>query len=234
MATKDEVKLIGTWASPFVARAMIALNLKGIEYEFLPEDLLNKSELLVRSNPVYKKVPVLIHGGKPVCESSIVVQYIDQVWSSSGPSILPPTPYDRAIARFWSAYVDDKLISQIRVLVWGEDENSKAEAKEQLFAAMLQLEEAFVTCSKGRGFFGGSTIGLVDIALGSCLSWLKAFEIICGINYVDGRKTPLLVEWAERFLSHKAAKHVLPDAEKLVEYRKDIKARRAAAAPPSK
>lgn len=108
MVTGD-VKLIGSWASVFVMRARIALNLKSISYEFLQETFGSKSELLLKSNPVHKKMPVLIHADKPVCESNIIVQYIDEAWSSYGPSILPSQPYDRAIARFWAAYVDDKV-----------------------------------------------------------------------------------------------------------------------------
>ncbi|PKU72934.1 Glutathione S-transferase U18 [Dendrobium catenatum] len=227
---------------------MIALNLKGVEYEFLPDDLSNKSELLLNSNPVYKKVPVLIHGDKSICESLVIVQYIDHVWASSGPRILPVDPYDLAIVRFWAAYVDDKvravflmkrnylrtlriyqLTSQIRVLILKEDEKSKAEAAEQLFTALLLLEEAFVKCSKGS-FFGGDTINLLDITLGSCINWLKAMEIVTGINFLDKTKTPRLAEWAERFCSAEAAKEVLPEAEKLVEYIKFLRAANRAAA----
>lgn len=108
MASSD-VKLIGAYPSPYVLRARIALNIKSIDYEFLQEQFGSKSELLLKSNPIHKKIPVLIHGDKPICESLIIVQYIDEFWSS-GPSILPSDPYDRAIARFWAAYVDDKVL----------------------------------------------------------------------------------------------------------------------------
>ena len=105
---KNDVKLLGAWPSPFVMRARIALNIKSVDYELLEEKLGSKSQLLLQSNPVYKKVPVLIHENKPICESLIIVQYIDEAWSS-GPSILPSDPYDRAIARFWGVYIDDKV-----------------------------------------------------------------------------------------------------------------------------
>ena len=105
---KNDVKLLGVWASPFVMRARISLNIKSVNYEFLEETVGSKSELLLQSNPVHKKVPVLIHGDKPICESLVIVQYIDEVWTSS-PSILSADHYDRAIQRFWAAYLDDKV-----------------------------------------------------------------------------------------------------------------------------
>lgn len=101
-----EVKLLGSWTSPYVLRTRVALNIKSIPYEFqLEKVLVTKSDLLLKSNPVYKKIPVLIHGDKPICESLVIVQYIDEVWDS-GPAILPFDPYDRAIARFWTTYID--------------------------------------------------------------------------------------------------------------------------------
>jgi glutathione S-transferase len=107
MAGGDELKLLGTWPSPFAIRVKLALALKGLSYEYAEEDLASKSELLLSSNPVHKKIPVLIHKGVPVCESNLIVEYIDEVFA--GPSIHPADPYERATARFWTAYVDDKV-----------------------------------------------------------------------------------------------------------------------------
>jgi glutathione S-transferase len=57
---------------------------------------------------VYRKVPVLIHDGKVVCESLMILQYIDEVWSDKAP-LLPSDPYQRAQARFWADFVDKKV-----------------------------------------------------------------------------------------------------------------------------
>ncbi|OMO92686.1 Peptide methionine sulfoxide reductase MrsB [Corchorus olitorius] len=114
---KEEVVLLDFWPSIFGMRARIALAEKGIKYEYREEDVWNKSALLLEMNPVYKKIPVLIHNGKPVCESVILIQYIDEVWHDKSP-LLPSDPYQRAIARFWADFADKKLrLFTARVLV---------------------------------------------------------------------------------------------------------------------
>ncbi|KAG6650961.1 glutathione S-transferase U17-like [Carya illinoinensis] len=214
----SDVKVLGAWPSPFVTRVRIALNIKSVKYEFLEEALGSKSQLLLQSNPVYKKIPVLIHGGKPISESLIIVQYIDEVWSS-GPSILPSDPYDRAIERFWAAYVDDKIFPSMKLINTAQGEE-KAAIVEQVTEGLVLLEEAFQKSSKGKAFFGGDRIGFLDIAFGSMLGWLRAIEKMGGVKLLDEAKTPGLVQWAESLCADGAVKGIIPDTEKLVEFAK--------------
>jgi hypothetical protein len=104
----DEVTLLDFWASPFGMRVKIALAEKGVKYEYSEQDLRDKSALLLQMNPVYKKIPVLVHRGKPVCESLIIVQYIDDVWRGKTP-LLPSDPYERAQSMFWADFIDKKV-----------------------------------------------------------------------------------------------------------------------------
>lgn len=104
----EEVKLFRTWSSPFALRVVWALKLKGIEYETIYEDLANKSSLLLKYNPVHKKVPVLLHNGKPICESLVILEYIDETWNKTTP-LLPKDPLARATTRFWAKFNDEQV-----------------------------------------------------------------------------------------------------------------------------
>ena len=106
--TTSSVKLYGGQHSPYVNRVVMALEVKSVDYELVEMNPFEKPELLIKINPIHKKIPVLVHGDRPICESLIIVQYIDDAWTN-GPSILPTDPYDRATAQFWAAFVDDEV-----------------------------------------------------------------------------------------------------------------------------
>ncbi|CAN4124356.1 unnamed protein product [Withania somnifera] len=215
--TDNDVKLLGSWPSTFVMRPRIALNIKSVGYNFLEEQIGSKSELLHKSNPVYKKIPVLIHDGKPICESLIIVQYIDETWNRSCPSILPSDPYDRAIARFWASYIDDKWLPLLRDLAVAQEDDAIKAALDPVVEGLLLLEDAFKNCSKGNRFFGGDTIGYVDIALGCFLGWMRLTEKMNNVKLIDEAKTPDLYKWTIDFCADSTVKDVMPETDKLAE-----------------
>ncbi|KAG6528119.1 glutathione S-transferase U15-like [Zingiber officinale] len=215
-ASAEDVKVLGLSLSPFVTRVRIALRLKRVEYELVEVRFLEpKSEILVKSNPVYKKIPVLLHRGKPICESAVIVQYIDEEWSDGGrsSSILPADPFDRAIARFWVVYMDDNLPALIKALRPEKEAAKVTELAGQFRQVLGQMEETFAECGKGNGFFGGDAVGYLDIALGAYLGWIRALEKDKSVKLLDSEELPRLAEWAERFLAEESVKGLMPEAD---------------------
>ncbi|RWW46551.1 hypothetical protein BHE74_00047520 [Ensete ventricosum] len=216
------VVLVDFWASPFGQRCRIALAEKGVEYEYREENIHgDKSPLLLESNPVYKKIPVLILDGKPVCESLIIVQYIDEAWPDRAP-LLPADPYSRAQARFWADFVDKKVrrcspcvrsMSPIRSTVflvpssvfthqvcesakklWTPKGEAQDAAKEE-FIEILRLLEGELGDKK---YFGGDAFGFVDIALVPFTTWFYSCETYAGFSVEEA--VPKLVAWSKRCL----------------------------------
>lgn len=112
---KHSVVLLDFWPSVYAMRVKIALEEKGVSYECRQEDFQDKSSLLLEMNPVYKMIPVLVHNGKPICESLNIVEYIDEAWNQK-PSLLPSDPYKRSQAKFWGDYID-KHVSYLHYYV---------------------------------------------------------------------------------------------------------------------
>lgn len=210
---------------------------------------------------MHKKVPILIRNGKPVCESQIIMQYIDDVYGGTGASLLPGNPYERAMARFWAAFIDDKVSSPTssipafpicihqfsssiyadrRVCIlqllasWvqasrGKTMEEKMERLKPTFAAIETLEAAFGECSKGKPFFGGDSVGYLDVMLGGLVAWVRASKARHGLELFDASKSPLLNAWVECFSALDETRAVLPDIDRLVEYAKMREAQAAAA-----
>ncbi|KAM3391095.1 hypothetical protein ACQJBY_012643 [Aegilops geniculata] len=216
MAGGDNLKLVGMWASPHVLRVQLALRLKGLSYDYVEmegEQDLKSEQLLVNS-----KLPVLIHGGKPIRGTSLsMIQYIDEAFSGASPSLLPDDPSERAVARYWADFIDDTLMKVMHKAAWGKTGGEKAEGKNQVASAVETLEGAMRECSKP--FFGGSNVGYVDVVLGGLLGWVRATDTMQGVKtFDDPAITPLLAMWACRFDALKAVQVVMPDVGQLVNF----------------
>ncbi|KAI5060488.1 hypothetical protein GOP47_0024908 [Adiantum capillus-veneris] len=215
----EKVQLLSAMPSPYVMRVEVALVVKGVDYEKVPQDLSNKSELLLHSNPIYKKVPVLLHNGKAVCESGIIVQYVDEAWpSADGGNLLPADAYGRAMARFWADFVDKKVFDALFGTLKaskGTEEEKKA-AEENVVAVMSTLEEALVKGGEGP-FYGGARMGLVDVMLVPLLAWLPAIEELAQLSLPWASKLPCLEAWFAASKAHPATA-VLPEPPKITEF----------------
>ncbi|XP_068638048.1 glutathione transferase GST 23-like [Aristolochia californica] len=203
------VKLFGLWLSPYALRVQWALHLKGIEYEYVEEDLANKSPLLLQYNPVHKKVPVLVHGEKSIAESPVIIEYIDETWKNN--PLLPEDPYDRAMTRFWAKYAEEKCLPALFSVF-----STVGEDQEKAIKEVQESMKVFERGLHGKRFFGGESIGFVDIIAGWFAYWVPLNEEVLGKTLVDERDLPELKRWFQDFLDTDWVKAILPPRDKLL------------------
>jgi glutathione S-transferase len=58
-------------------------------------------------------VPTLVHEGRPVIESSVIVEYLDEVFPN--PALAPKNAIDRAAMRAWLRFIDEVPTPAVRV-----------------------------------------------------------------------------------------------------------------------
>ncbi|PSS09560.1 Glutathione S-transferase [Actinidia chinensis var. chinensis] len=211
---EGSVILLDFWPSSYGMRVRIALAEKGITYESKEENLGEKSPLLLEMNPVHKMIPVLIHNGKPICESHNILQYIDEVWHDKSP-LLPSDPYERSQARFWADYVENKIY-KIGKRVWKVKGEEQEAMKNEFIECLKRLEEELGE----KPYFGGETLGFVDVVLVPITSWFYTFETFG--NFSIEAECPKLISWVKRCLEIESISKSLPDPLKIYGFAKQL------------
>src|SRR6185436_16221496 len=69
----------------------------------------------VRVNP-NGQVPALVHDGKVITESTVINEYLDEVFD--GPALRPADPYWRARMRVWTKFVDEYFCPALSFIGW--------------------------------------------------------------------------------------------------------------------
>ncbi|PHT88364.1 hypothetical protein T459_10470 [Capsicum annuum] len=198
------------WLSPYVKRVELALKVKGITFEYVEEDLSNKSPLILKYNPVHKQVPVLVHDGKPINESSVILEYIDETWTN-GPSLLPEDPYERSKVRFWAAYIQHVMEFMLKIFT-AEDQEK---ACEEFFQKLRVLEDGMKNMFPGGSpMIEDGKIGLLDIMIVVAFGMCKAQEQVFGIKFLDQEKAPMIHSWVNSLLELAVLKETVPPHDK--------------------
>jgi len=94
--SSEESQLYSTWRSSCSWRVRIALQLKGIPYDYISLDSVTSDEDYQKLNPL-GKVPTLCIDHHVISQSIAILEYLEE--TRPFPSLLPKDPYERSQVR---------------------------------------------------------------------------------------------------------------------------------------
>ncbi|KAL9588872.1 MAG: hypothetical protein Q9203_002332 [Teloschistes exilis] len=154
---EHELKLYGSCFCPFVQRVWIALQFKGLDYQYIEIDPYKKPDSLIAINP-RGLVPALRHGDWGCYESSILMEYLEDL--NTGQPLLPADPKLRAHCRLWTDHINRNITPTFYAYLQAQEIPKQLE-----HAAHLQTEiSKLIDAAHPSGpFFLGPELSFVDV-----------------------------------------------------------------------
>lgn len=192
------VTLIGSPVSPYVRKVLAACAIKGVEVELDPISPMYGNDDFERISPL-RRVPVWIEGDLVLCDSSVIVQYIEE--TRPGPSLWPADPAQRAMARWLEEFADTRLFD---VLGWrlyfqialkprffGTEADPEVVEKAR-DVELPQILDYLESQTPETGFLLGE-LSMADLSVAPAFLNARAVQI-----NVDPDRWPRLAAWLER------------------------------------
>ena len=92
------IKIYGVHGSPFVRKVFVALDIKGVPYEIVPQMPFSGDKEYLKINPL-GKVPTLVDGDLTLGDSKVICRYLENAYPE--PALYPQDLADRAMADWY-------------------------------------------------------------------------------------------------------------------------------------
>jgi glutathione S-transferase len=231
------IELFHSVNSVCAQKVRIALAEKGLEYRdrlmTLRGDQFDPEYMKLNPNAV---VPTLIHDGRTIIESSVILYYLDDVFPA--PPLMPKDPYERAKVRMVNKLVDEYVHNACVILTFGTafrpwfagltveqiDQRLarsplKKRSEYKRDVALHGLDSKFagealehyekllhVIDEAGGGWLAGGEFSLADIA---AVPYVLRLDLLRMSRLWDGR--PRVASWYKRVLARPSVQKELLD-----------------------
>jgi len=202
------MKLYGAIASPYVARVVMYAKIKGIDLPLSEAPGGNiKSPEYLKLNPI-GKMPTLDVDGKGIGESSIICDYLEDMYPQK-PG-LPADPYERARTRLIARIVDLYIAQHIGPLFRQMNPATRDQAAVESAGKELAKTYGYAEHAMGSGpFCVGATPTLGDCALSTSTMMLKKCFAAGNFGLTDPTSSGRLATWWKAMEGHPDCKPVL-------------------------
>ncbi|SEA70288.1 glutathione S-transferase C-terminal domain-containing protein [Paraburkholderia sartisoli] len=167
------MKLIGSFASPFVRKARIVLAEKKIDYQLVLENVWAPETTIHTFNPLGKVPCLVMDDGEAVFDSRVICEYVDTL--SPVGKLIPQPGRERIEVRCWEALADGMLDAAVLIRVESTQRAEEHRSEAWIARQRHKIDDGLAAMSRGLGsktWCTGNHYTLADIAVGCALGYL--------------------------------------------------------------
>ncbi|MEL6362823.1 MAG: maleylacetoacetate isomerase [Pseudomonadota bacterium] len=209
------MKIFGYWRSSATYRIRIILELKGIPYDVVPVNLLEKQQqgdAYKRVNPTGLVPSLELPNGRHLGQSIAIAEYLEE--AHPHPAILPSNPEERAFARMLAATIacEAQTGMNLRIQTYlrheggFDDDAILAWLNKWPLDAMIAVDQLITAHGSKTGFALGAEPTMPDAFIVPQVFAAKRFG-------VDLSQCPRLVDIANHANTHEPFKKAHPDQQ---------------------
>ncbi|KAK5126434.1 hypothetical protein LTR85_010670 [Meristemomyces frigidus] len=172
---EQPLKLYSGWFCPFVQRAWTVLEEKKIPYQYIEVNPYHKPDSLLKLNP-RGLVPTLQYDNKPLYESTVICEFLEDAYPDNGPHLLPKDPFDRARTRIWTDFCTSRIIPSFHRFLQFQPMDDKEGLEEARNEFLSKLKEFAKEMDVEGPFFLGKEPSLMDFVIAPWIMRLWVFD----------------------------------------------------------
>ena len=161
------MKLYSAWYCPFAQRVWMALEHKGIDFDYVEVDPYHKTEWWLEVSRGSAMVPVIVQSEESaeqftVLDSNRILEYLDDLYPQKTP-VFSEKPGQRAEEKYWMDHISNNITPYFYRYLKA---NKTGSAQDEALAKMVTGLASFAEAMHSHGaFFSGHDIGVVDISM---------------------------------------------------------------------
>ncbi|KAF6822681.1 glutathione transferase [Colletotrichum plurivorum] len=173
----SDLKLYAARYCPFSQRVWIALEAKGLAYQYLEEDPYKSSasQQLLEANP-RGSVPAIRQGDWACADSAVILEYLEEM--DKNVPLFPTDPQLRANCRLWIDHINSRVVPAFHHLLRNSDQSRQSQYVEKL---QESIKDLVLAADEQGPFFLGGSLSLVDIHFAPfALRLSRILQPLCG------------------------------------------------------
>lgn len=195
----DKLTIYSIAACPYAQRTRILLELKGIPFELVEIDITKpRPDWFLQLNPA-GKVPVIVHQGRAINESSVINEYLEDVFPT--PSVFPAAPYLKAQSRILIEYCNSRFTTNMYRVLMEQDPARRERAEKAALADWKWLDDFLGRVGTGGDYAFGE-FGMADLTYAPFFLRYALNEYFWGFELP--RALSRVCRWRDALLAHPA------------------------------